>query len=108
MTAIQEHLISDVAVGAFLSGGIDSSIVTLIAAKELGNNLNTFTVGFPKSDLDERSIAQQVAKKAGTNHTEIIIDENDCLEWVQQAVHCMDLPSDRCPQYLYRVKSGKG
>ena len=92
-TAIKEHLISDVGVGAFLSGGIDSSIVTLVAGKELGKNLRTFTIGFPQGAFDERSIARQVAKKAGCEHTEIEVSEDTCLEWVKQAVECMDLPS---------------
>ena len=48
--AIEEHLISDVGVGAFLSGGIDSSIVTLVAGKALGKKLQAFTVGFSQRD----------------------------------------------------------
>jgi len=92
-TAIKEHLISDVGVGAFLSGGIDSSIVTLIAGKELGRNLRTFTVGFPQGAFDERAIARQVAKKAGTDHCEIEVSEETCLQWVKEAVSSLDLPS---------------
>ncbi|HEX6890118.1 MAG TPA: asparagine synthase (glutamine-hydrolyzing) [Chryseolinea sp.] len=92
-TAIKEHLISDVGVGAFLSGGIDSSIVTLVAGKELGKNLRTFTVGFPQGAFDERAIARQVAKKAGTDHCEIEVSEDTCLQWVKEAVASLDLPS---------------
>ncbi len=91
--AIEEHLISDVGVGAFLSGGIDSSIVTLVAGKALGKNLRTFTIGFPQGAFDERSIARQVAKQAGAEHTEIEVSEDTCLEWVKQAVASLDLPS---------------
>lgn len=91
--AIQEHLISDVGVGAFLSGGIDSSIVALIAGNQLGKNLQTFTVGFPQDDFDERDIARKVAKLAGSEHTEIEVREEDCLTWVKEAVHNLDLPS---------------
>lgn len=93
--SIQEHLISDVGVGAFLSGGIDSSIITLIAARELGKNLKTFTVGFPnkQKQFDERSIAAKVAKKAGTEHVEIEVSEEACLQWVKQAVRNLDVPS---------------
>ncbi|HMG92892.1 MAG TPA: asparagine synthase (glutamine-hydrolyzing) [Chryseolinea sp.] len=92
-TAIEEHLISDVGVGAFLSGGIDSSIVTLVAGKELGRNLRTFTVGFPQVAFDERSVAKLVAKKAGSDHCEIEVSENTCLQWVMEAVARLDLPS---------------
>lgn len=92
-TAIEEHLISDVGVGSFLSGGIDSSIVTLVAGKILGHRLRTFTVGFPQKTFDERSIAKMVAKKAGSEHTELEIKPETCLTWVQDAVSCLDLPS---------------
>jgi asparagine synthase (glutamine-hydrolysing) len=92
-TAIKEHLISDVGVGAFLSGGIDSSIVTLVAGKELGKNLRTFTVGFPQGAFDERAIARQVAKQAGSEHCEIEVSEDTCLQWVKEAVASLDLPS---------------
>ena len=92
-TAIKEHLISDVGVGAFLSGGIDSSIVTLVAGKELGRNLRTFTVGFPQGAFDERAIARQVAKQAGTDHCEVEVSEDTCLQWVKEAVSSLDLPS---------------
>jgi len=92
-TAVKEHLISDVGVGAFLSGGIDSSIVALIAGKELGKNMRTFTVGFPQGAFDERAIARTVAKQAGSDHTEIEISEDTCLQWVKEAVGSLDLPS---------------
>jgi asparagine synthase (glutamine-hydrolysing) len=91
--AIEEHLISDVGVGAFLSGGIDSSIVTLVAGKVLGQNLETFTVGFAQEDFDERAIARHVAKKAGSHHRELEVSENDCLSWVKEAVLSLDVPS---------------
>ncbi len=92
-SSIEEHLISDVGVGAFLSGGIDSSIIALVAGKILGKNLQTFTVGFPQTGFDERLIARKVAKICGSEHFELEITENDCLSSVQQAVECMDVPS---------------
>jgi asparagine synthase (glutamine-hydrolysing) len=92
-TAIEEHLISDVGVGAFLSGGIDSSIVTLVAGKVLGKSLRTFTVGFPQDDFDERFIARKVAKKAGTEHHELEVSKDVCLAAVKEAVYNLDLPS---------------
>jgi asparagine synthase (glutamine-hydrolysing) len=92
-TAIEEHLISDVGIGAFLSGGVDSSIVTLVAGKLLGSKLQTFTIGFPQKGFDERSIARIVARKAGSKHTELEISADTCLDWVQEAVLNLDLPS---------------
>lgn len=90
---VEEHLISDVPVGAFLSGGIDSSIITLIAGKVLGKKLNTFTVGFPHVGFDERHIARKVAQKAGAEHFEIEVNDEQCTEWVKQAIGYLDLPS---------------
>ncbi|HET7898048.1 MAG TPA: asparagine synthase (glutamine-hydrolyzing), partial [Flavisolibacter sp.] len=92
-TAVEEHLISDVGVGAFLSGGIDSSVVTLLAGKVLGKRLKTFTVGFPQTAFDERKIARLVAAKAGSEHVELEVKESDCLEWVKEAVLSLDMPS---------------
>lgn len=92
-SSIEEHLISDVGIGAFLSGGIDSSIIALVAGKNLGKNLQTFTVGFPQTGFDERLIARKVAKLCGSEHFELEVTENDCLSSVQQAVECMDVPS---------------
>ncbi len=91
--AVEEHLLSDVGVGAFLSGGIDSSIITMIAGRTLGKQLKTFTVGFPNGHFDERSIARQVATAAGSDHHEIEVDEHTCLDWVKEAVMVLDVPS---------------
>lgn len=91
--AIEEHLISDVGVGSFLSGGIDSSIVTLVAGASLGKNLKTFTVGFPQNAFDERAVGRQVAKQAGSDHSEIEVSPERCLDWVKDAVFSLDLPS---------------
>lgn len=91
--SIEEHLISDVGIGAFLSGGIDSSIVALVAGKALGSNLRTFTVGFPEENYDERHVARKVAKKIGSDHTELEISDDTCLSWVEEAVLSLDLPS---------------
>jgi asparagine synthase (glutamine-hydrolysing) len=91
--AVDEHLLSDVPVGAFLSGGIDSSIVCLCAAKSLGKSLHTFCVGFPDSEYDERSVARLVAEKAGSSHTEIEVGPKECQQWAMEAVAAMDVPS---------------
>lgn len=92
-TAVEEHLISDVGIGSFLSGGIDSSIVTLLAGKILGKSLKTFTIGFPQKAFDERSIARKVAQIAGAEHTEIEVNQDTCLDLVKEAVMRLDLPS---------------
>jgi asparagine synthase (glutamine-hydrolysing) len=71
--AVKLHLVSDVPVGVFLSGGLDSSSLTALAARHAPGALKTFTVTFQDegSHLDERSFARQVAARYGTDHTEI-------------------------------------
>lgn len=91
--SVQEHLLADVSVASFLSGGIDSSIVSLLAARFHSESLQTFCIGFPNIGFDERKVAKLVAEHAGSRHTEIEISPNECLNWVCEAVEAMDLPS---------------
>jgi asparagine synthase (glutamine-hydrolysing) len=67
-TAVNEHLLSDVPVASFLSGGVDSSIVTAIAAQRLEKGLQTFSVGFDLAEFDETAIAREVAERYRTDH----------------------------------------
>lgn len=69
--AVQKRLIADVEVGAFLSGGIDSSIVALIAQRQTKSKLRTFTVKFSDKGYDESSFANIVANKINSQHLEI-------------------------------------
>lgn len=71
--AVERRLMSDVPLGVFLSGGIDSGLVTAIAATKSAKPINTFSVGF-KGGTDERALAALVAAKYETHHTELIID----------------------------------
>lgn len=91
--SVKEHLLSDVPIGCFLSGGIDSSILALTAARFVDGSLKTFTVGFKNAELDERSIASEVAKIAGSEHHEVVLTEKLCLEWVVESIKTMDCPS---------------
>jgi asparagine synthase (glutamine-hydrolysing) len=91
--SVQEHLLADVPVASFLSGGIDSSIVSLLAARFHREPLQTFCIGFPNIGFDEREVAKLVAEHAGSQHTEIEVSPKDCLIWVCEAVEAMDLPS---------------
>jgi asparagine synthase (glutamine-hydrolysing) len=92
-TAVEEHLLSDVPVASFLSGGIDSSIVTALAAQRLGRQLQTFTVGFDISGFDESPIALEVAERYGTTHRCLKLSEAEVIESVREAVDHLDLPS---------------
>lgn len=91
--AVEEHLLSDVPVASFLSGGIDSSIVTAIAAQKLEKKLQTFSVGFDLAEFDETPIAQEVAKRYRTDHHRIQLSEEEVIHSVTEAVEKLDLPS---------------
>lgn len=83
--AVRVRLRSDVPLGVFLSGGLDSSLVTAIARREYGLHLNTFSVGFAASAHDESSAARAVAEHLGTDHHTFEADA-DLLEFLPDAV----------------------
>ena len=91
--AVEEHLLSDVPVASFLSGGVDSSIVTAIAAQRLEKKLQTFSVGFDDARLDESGIAREVAQRYGTDHHSIRLSEEEVIRSVTEAVENLDMPS---------------
>lgn len=88
--AITRRLISDVPMGTYLSGGIDSSLITAVAACNRGDSLETFTIGF--SELNEFSYARKVAKKYHTHHHEIIMDTDRYFEMMQTVISYKDAP----------------
>ncbi len=90
--AVRLRLIADVPVGAFLSGGIDSSVVTAMAARHT-EHLNTFSIGF-KDDafFDETPYANLVAKHFKTNHTVFKLSNDDLLESLQELLEYSDEP----------------
>jgi asparagine synthase (glutamine-hydrolysing) len=71
--AVASHLVADVSVGAFLSGGLDSSTVVALAAKSSETRIKTFTIGFAEPAFDERSVARTTADKYGTDHHELVV-----------------------------------
>ena len=71
--AVKIRLMSDVPLGAFLSGGIDSSVVTALMAGVMDQPVNTFSIGFHESDYDELPYARMVAKRYGTDHHEFVV-----------------------------------
>lgn len=83
--AVESHLVADVSVGAFLSGGVDSGVLVAMMATILGKPVETFTVGFKEagaSFIDERQYARALAKRYGLNHHEIEVTPHfDEIVW---------------------------
>lgn len=74
--AVRSHTISDVGVGAFLSGGLDSSMVVSELARVHGRKFATFSVGFESNKHDERMYSRHVAQQVGSQHHEIVVSED--------------------------------
>jgi asparagine synthase (glutamine-hydrolysing) len=74
--AVRMRLVSDVPLGALLSGGIDSSIIVALMAKASRSRVKTFTVGFRAEDFNESKYARMVAERFGTDHHELIVEPN--------------------------------
>ncbi|CAG5078149.1 asparagine synthase (glutamine-hydrolyzing) [Parvicella tangerina] len=90
--ATERRMIADVPVGAFLSGGVDSSIVSLIASK-FTPSLNTFSIGFKDNPFfDETAYAEIVARKINSNHTVLKLSNDDLLESFSDALNYLDEP----------------
>lgn len=90
--AVKIRMQSDVPLGAFLSGGIDSSLVAAIAAKVSNKPINTFTIGFEDPKYDESKIAKQFAEIIGSNHTETICTPEDILKMLPTFIKVYDEP----------------
>lgn len=95
--AVERRLVADVPFGAFLSGGIDSSLIVGVIAERLGNSIDTFNVSFDESDFSEAKYARQIAKKFNTNHHEILLNPTDFLTSLPDALKSMDHPSGDGP-----------
>ncbi|MBS1542342.1 MAG: asparagine synthase (glutamine-hydrolyzing) [Bacteroidetes bacterium] len=90
--AVQRRLISDVPLGAFLSGGVDSSIVTALASRHK-QNLHTFSIGFRDDRFfDETPYAMEVAKHCGTEHTVFSLSGDQMFEHVHNILDHIDEP----------------
>jgi asparagine synthase (glutamine-hydrolysing) len=93
LDSVQSHLVSDVPIGVFLSGGVDSSCVANLAARAGGVQVNSFTLAFNEAERNEGDIARQVAQAIGTRHTEILLTEQDFLARLEPALNSLDQPS---------------
>jgi len=78
--------------GAFLSGGIDSSLVTAMAQKVNSGPLSTFTIGFPETKYNEADFARTIAAHLGTQHNEFTVTEQEALDWLPTYFDTYDEP----------------
>lgn len=90
--AVQSQMVSDVPLGTFLSGGIDSSLVTAVASKVAAHRVKTFSIGFNEARYDESEYAEAVAKHLGTDHHTFKVSVNDVLELVPSLLDVYDEP----------------
>lgn len=89
---VDNQMISDVPLGSFLSGGIDSSLITAIAQSISDRPIDTFTIGFKEKEFDESEFASKVARHLGTNHKEWVITQKDILDMVPTVGAMYDEP----------------
>ena len=99
---VQAHMLSDVPVGSFLSGGIDSSLITALMARQSGETISTFSIGVKEQDFNELPYAQLVAERYGTRHHEEVV-RADLIRLVPRMVWHLDEPSDPFGVGVYLV-----
>jgi asparagine synthase (glutamine-hydrolysing) len=90
-SAVGRQLVSDVPVGAFLSGGIDSSLVVAMMRK-VTSQVNTFSIGFETDGYDESATAAEISKILGTKHTEFFLTEQEVLNQVPEVLSKLGEP----------------
>ena len=90
--SVRKELISDVPLGVFLSGGIDSSAVAAMMAQLASGKVNSFSVGFAEKSFDESRYARQVAKHLGTEHRELTLEPQMLLDLIPRLPDLLDEP----------------
>ena len=103
--AVLSHLVSDVPVGVFLSGGIDSSALVALLSQN-GVRANTFSLVFEETEFDEGQYSREVARRFGTEHHEIPVSQQETLGVLPEALAAMDQPTiDGINTYLVSAKT---
>jgi asparagine synthase (glutamine-hydrolysing) len=108
--SVLSRSISDVAIGTFLSGGVDSSIVSLCLAQNTVSKIDTFSIGFEKKSFDESDKSRTIAKLINSNHHEFIISEKDLTDNIDEILLNFDEPfadSSSLASYVVANKTKK-
>ncbi|SLM50316.1 putative Asparagine synthetase [glutamine-hydrolyzing] 1 [Nitrospira japonica] len=92
LEAVDKRLISDVPLGAFLSGGVDSSLVVAMITRELGRPIQTFSIGFEGTEETEHVFARQIAEHLGTDHHEQLVSP-DAVTLIDDVASMLDEPN---------------
>ncbi|WFN34983.1 asparagine synthase (glutamine-hydrolyzing) [Methanogenium sp. S4BF] len=109
--SVRLQLVGDVPIGAFLSGGIDSSLIVALMTKIGGKKLKTFSVGFEEegAQIDETDDAERIAQYIGTDHTRVVVTGKDVREKIFHIAASLDQPSvDGVNSYFVSLAASKG
>ena len=106
--SVNLHLISDAPLGVFLSGGLDSSVLAALAARNRGKPITTLSVIFDEKEFSEEYYSDLIAKKIGSDHRKIKIAKQDFQESFEEIFEAMDQPTVDGVNTFLSLKPPKG